>query len=223
MRNISLLTVDAAGTLLTPWPSVGAIYAQTARAKGIKVTDQDLDSRFGHAFAEAQNATDTLQGNEKEFWKKVVALTFQPFMDGRSIDSLFEELWDLFARGDPWRLARGAETTLSTLCERGYRLAILSNNDSRLRTVLKDLQVDHLFEHLFISSELGFEKPDSQIFKAVETKMLIPPEEIMHIGDSYSRDYMGAKIAGWTPLLYDSDSGEDDHISHFSKLLDLLP
>ena len=38
-NSIRVLTVDAAGTLIKPWPSVGAVYAKTARKYG----------DFGHA------------------------------------------------------------------------------------------------------------------------------------------------------------------------------
>ena len=36
---IRVLTVDAAGTLIKPWPSVGAVYAKTARKYGIEIND----------------------------------------------------------------------------------------------------------------------------------------------------------------------------------------
>ena len=76
--------------------------------------------------------------------------------------------------------------TLKTLRDRGYELAVLSNNDSRLRTVLADLQIDQVFHHLFISSEMGCEKPDPEIFRKVETVTGKKPAEILHLGDSHS-------------------------------------
>jgi HAD superfamily hydrolase (TIGR01549 family) len=138
------------------------------------------------------------------------------------MDELFEELWELFARGEPWKLADQAVQTLTTLKDKNYRLAVLSNNDSRLRSVLRELQVDHLFEHLFISSELGFEKPQIEIFHAVEETLEVTPQEIMHLGDSYSRDYLGAQESGWNPVLYGSDSQAKVHIQKFPELLNLL-
>jgi FMN phosphatase YigB (HAD superfamily) len=56
----------------------------------------------------------------------------------QKIDPVFEILWDLFAEGKHWRIAESAEITLQKLKDRGYRLAVLSNNDSRLRSVLND-------------------------------------------------------------------------------------
>ena len=138
------------------------------------------------------------------------------------MDELFEELWELFARGEPWKLAEQAVQTLTTLKDKNYRLAVLSNNDSRLRSVLRELQVDHLFEHLFISSELGFEKPQREIFQAVEETLQVNPQEIMHLGDSYSRDYLGAQESGWNPVLYGSDTQAKVQIKKFPELLNLL-
>ena len=65
MKKISLLTVDAAGTLLKPWPSVGAVYGKAARKKGIQVDDTDLDTQFGKAFNEVQKIAHKHQGEEK--------------------------------------------------------------------------------------------------------------------------------------------------------------
>ena len=79
MKKISLLTVDAAGTLLKPWPSVGAVYGKAARKKGIQVDDTDLDTQFGKAFNEVQKIAHKNQNNYPEISK---------LMGSRSDDSL---------------------------------------------------------------------------------------------------------------------------------------
>ena len=219
---IRLLTVDAAGTLVRPWPSVGAVYGRTAREYGIDASDEEVDKNFYQAFGKLQVCKKTNGGEEKEFWRQVVSETFRPFSGDKDIDPLFEDLWNLFARGDCWKLAEGAMDTLKTLRDRGYELAVLSNNDSRLRTVLADLQIDQVFHHLFISSEMGCEKPDPKIFRQVETVTGKKPAEILHLGDSHSRDYLGARNAGWSALLYGEPRLEDEQITHFSELLTRL-
>jgi HAD superfamily hydrolase (TIGR01549 family) len=136
---------------------------------------------------------------------------------------LFEELWNLFAKGECWKLAEKAESTLNTLRERGYELAVLSNNDARLRSVLNDLKIDQAFDHLFISSEMGCEKPELEIFRKVEQTMDRKPNEILHLGDSHSRDFLGARKAGWSALLYGEPKLENEQITCFSELLNYLP
>ncbi len=221
--SIRLLTVDAAGTLVRPWPSVGAVYGRTAREYGIEATDEEVDQNFYQSFGKLQTCKATNDGEEKEFWRQVVTETFRPFSRDKDIEPLFEDLWNLFARGDCWKLAEGASDTLNTLRERGYELAVLSNNDSRLRTVLADLQIDQAFDHLFISSEMGCEKPDMEIFRKVEAATDKKPAEILHLGDSHSRDFLGARHAGWSALLYGEPRLEEDQIRSFSELLGRLP
>lgn len=220
---IRLLTVDAAGTLVRPWPSVGAVYGSTARKFGLQVEDSEVDRRFYDIFGKAQINRQITQGEEKEFWRHVVCEVFLPYAKDIDLDPLFEELWDLFAHGEHWRLAEGAKETLSELKKRGYELAVLSNNDSRLRSVLDDLEVSPLFDEIFISSELGCEKPDPEIFRSVERTMRKTPDQILHLGDSHSRDFEGARAAGWSALLFGSPRLEEQQIESFSELLGHLP
>lgn len=221
--SIRLLTVDAAGTLVRPWPSVGAVYGRTAREHGIEVSDDEVDTEFYKTFGRLQTCKQTNEGEESEFWRQVVIQTFRPFARNKNLDPLFEELWDLFAKGECWKLAEKAESTLITLRERGYELAMLSNNDARLRSVLADLKIDQAFDHLFISSEMGCEKPELEIFRKVEQTMDRKPNEILHLGDSHSRDFLGARNAGWSALLYGEPKLENEQISCFSELLNYLP
>ena len=220
---IRLLTVDAAGTLVRPWPSVGAVYGRTAREHGIEVSDEEVNTEFYKTFGRLQTCKQTNEGEESEFWRQVVTQTFRPFAGNKNLDPLFEELWNLFAKGECWKLAEKAESTLNTLRERGYELAVLSNNDARLRSVLKDLKIDQAFDHLFISNEMGCEKPELEIFRKVEQTMDRKPNEILHLGDSHSRDFLGARKAGWSALLYGEPKLENEQISCFSELLNYLP
>ena len=227
MSTVLAITFDAAGTLMRPWPSVGSVYAAAARGRGYAVEDREVNERFYCVFSETQSDKSTFEGDERGFWRMIVSRTFEGFCPKEIHDSLFEELWETFAEGKCWRLAEGAADTLQVLGTRGYRLAVLSNNDSRLRPVLRDLGVSDLFEELFISSEIGFEKPSPEIFQEVERVLGTTPKEMFHLGDSYSRDVKGALSAGWRTSLYSEKECKlpDDvsRIERFRELLDLLP
>jgi REG-2-like HAD superfamily hydrolase len=227
MSTVRAITFDAAGTLMRPWPSVGNIYADAARCRGYATEDSEINERFYRVFAETQSTKGTFEGDERGFWRMIVGRTFEGFCPKEIHDSLFEELWETFAEGKCWRLADGAVDTLQVLGTRGYRLAVLSNNDSRLRPVLSDLGVSGLFEELFISSEIGFEKPAPEIFQEVERILGTTPKDMFHLGDSYSRDVQGALSAGWHTVLYsEKASASPENISRiesFRELLDLLP
>ena len=222
-NSTHVITVDAAGTLMRPWPSVGAVYGKTARGFGLPVKDEEVDERFYEVFGKVQKDRKITSGGEKDFWRQVVLAVFEPQAGKRNIEPLFEELWDLFARGEHWRLAEGAKDVLGELKERGYRLAVLSNNDSRLHKVLEDLAIGSLFEKIFISSEMGVEKPDLRIFRKVEEAFGKKPSNFLHLGDSHSRDFEGARQAGWDALLFGKPIIEERQITAFAELLERLP
>ena len=79
---IQVLTVDAAGTLVQPWPSVGAVYGKTARDHGISVKDEEVNAQFLTVFATIQKNKKITQGEEEDFWREVVSKVFEPFANG---------------------------------------------------------------------------------------------------------------------------------------------
>ena len=87
------------------------------------------------------------------------------------------------------------------LKDKGYQLAILSNIDSRLHSILDDKGLNGFFEEIFISEEIGHSKPSIKIFRRAEQALNCKPKKILHFGDSLREDYLGAKNAGWQAIL----------------------
>jgi HAD superfamily hydrolase (TIGR01509 family) len=48
-----------------------------------------------------------------------------------------------------------------------------------------------------VSERVGSIKPDPRIFRAAETALATPPDAILHVGDDWAADVVGAKRAGW--------------------------
>jgi putative hydrolase of the HAD superfamily len=49
---------------------------------------------------------------------------------------------------------------------------------------------------VFISSELGADKPDPEIFRRALKGMHLKANEVLHVGDDPERDWKAAKEAG---------------------------
>ena len=75
-------------------------------------------------------------------------------------------------------------------------LAVVSNFDGRLRVILERLGVTQFFSHIFLSSELGADKPDPLIYERALKLSGLAPNETLHVGDDPVRDWQGAKAAG---------------------------
>ncbi|MGJ3243844.1 MAG: HAD-IA family hydrolase [Opitutales bacterium] len=226
--RIRAVSFDAGGTLIVPHPSVGTVYARILREHGIQADQDILDRQFGPAFAAAEQASPTGRDadGERRFWQDVVKATVTPYLkadrEPERFVTVFDAMYEAFAHGDAWRLRQGALRTLDTLRRRGYRLVLLSNTDARLRRVLDDLALTGRFEALFLSVETGAGKPDPLAFETVRAWLDLPADNILHVGDSVSKDGRGATGAGWQACLVHRNTGRYAGIPWFPELEDLL-
>ncbi len=222
------ITFDAGGTLIRPHPSVGEIYTEVLGGFGIEVDPREVEKDFRVAFkASSRRGSDNKINNDSEraFWQQVVKGCVGRYIPPDIFDKVFDELYDTFASASRWQLAADALPTLKELSTRGYRLAILSNADSRFRQVFKEMGLAGLVEAIFISGEIGWEKPDLRIFRHVEKTLNLSPPQILHIGDSPRHDAEGAANAGWQYRLlkHETSPGEYPSINTLTEILTLIP
>lgn len=93
--------------------------------------------------------------------------------------------------------------TLQALRAGGLRLAIVSNWDESLQSHCDDLQLTPFFETIVGSLAVGYEKPDPRIFHVALARLALAPDQVIHVGDLYPSDVIGARRAGITPVLID--------------------
>lgn len=56
-------------------------------------------------------------------------------------------------------------------------------------------------EYIFVSGDVGVNKPERGIFEHAMKKMgMQNPEDIVYVGDSYEKDILGATGAGWNAI-----------------------
>jgi putative hydrolase of the HAD superfamily len=192
--------LDAVGTLIHARPPVDEVYCQAAREiAGLDVAVSEIRSRLKRSMAELLRAEDTTNEElEYAYWQAVVRGTF-PELSGRDSE-LFRYLWDHFARAEHWRAADDLATAWARLEQLGLTLGIASNFDMRLRHICRDLPPLDRAEALFLSSEVGFRKPHIRFFRAIETKLRVPPQSCVLVGDQLATDCCGALCAGWRAI-----------------------
>ncbi len=92
-----------------------------------------------------------------------------------------------------------APAVLETLHQKGFRLAIISNVISRRLVTYKLVEygIAHYFDPVVTSASLGWRKPNAQIFEVAVRRMRLPPSACAYVGDTISRDVLGARRAGY--------------------------
>jgi HAD superfamily hydrolase (TIGR01549 family) len=78
-----------------------------------------------------------------------------------------------------------------------YALAVISNGYSGfVHTTLKLRSLDHYFRTVIVSQDVNIEKPDRRIFELAATRLRIPLQEAMMVGDSFPCDVVAARECG---------------------------
>lgn len=151
---------------------------------------------------------------------------------------LYDDVKPFFERLHDWR--RGTNTA-STGNSRRVHVGIISNSDGRVSTILGSHGIrvnDRRYcsgtlvgshgtfdiDSVTLSYDVGFEKPHRMIFDAARSLSRFATESdtlCLHIGDSLSDDYHGAREAGWDSVLLDRDSNHTSGGSRAVCMADL--
>lgn len=220
LPQIKAIFFDAAGTLFTVNGSVGEIYARIAREHGKDVLVKDLEVGFRRCFADAPPmafpgaTSEQILGLEKKWWRDVVHDVFTPLGSFPKFAEYFDALFSYFARTDAWQLYPETMQTLTMLHERGFRLGVISNFDSRLFGLLDGFGISRFFDPIVISTHAGAAKPEVAIFTQALAVHNLRAVEALHIGDSLHADIVGANAAGLLPVLIDRRGTEAESKSY---------
>lgn len=200
------LFVDAVGTLLHLAEPVGRTYARIAAAHGVIAAEATVEAGFRRALA-APWPGPRMADDGRRFWRFVVEQALGPVDD-----ALFLALWSHYARPDAWTVTDGAARAFDALRGDGVRVALVSNNDGRLRSVLAGHGLGERLDAIVLSSEVGAEKPDPRVFLAACAAVSVRPDEALHVGDSEREDVAGARAAGIEALAWGRDVASVDAV-----------
>lgn len=82
-----------------------------------------------------------------------------------------------------------------------YQLHIITNGFKEVQHIKLDYSnLKPFFEHIIISEEHGFNKPDIKIFDLAQQLTNAQSHECVMIGDNYDTDIMGALNAQWKAI-----------------------
>lgn len=123
-----------------------------------------------------------------------------------------------------WRLNEGAEQILESASRLGT-VGIISNGfSSTQRAKIARFRLERWVSHVILSEEVGAMKPAREIFDAAVTAADGADSRKVYVGDSFEKDILGAKNAGWLPILFNPlGLRVPGPVLYVTRLHDLLP
>jgi putative hydrolase of the HAD superfamily len=199
--SLKAVFFDAAGTLFYLTETVGDHYALVGEEIGLNLDAKNLDAAFNSVWAKMpprEPIDGPRENDDKDWWRELadrVLSEAAPEVGELDRDNFFEVAYDHFAESGVWELYPDVIDVLKQLHGR-FQLAIVSNFDGRLRVILERSGISKYFGHIFVSSEIGADKPDPEIFRRAVKFLGLQPGDVLHVGDDPERDWHAAAAAG---------------------------
>lgn len=124
----------------------------------------------------------------------------------------------------------GVLNFVTTLKTAGIPVGIVSNaiHEPFLEWAIEAAGMHGLFDSILTSARAGYYKSRPEIYRQAARELGVPPEDVIHIGDSLRFDVAGAAAAGmrtvWLNLGHEpsGDVKPDLTVTHFDGLADIL-
>jgi putative hydrolase of the HAD superfamily len=105
-----------------------------------------------------------------------------------------------------------------------FKLACLGNvqfwPSSLTRVLLERFGISDFLDKHFFSDEIGYFKPEKEVFEKVISHFRVLPHDVLHVGDREKEDYLGAKEAGLNALLVKKGVPMDLQLKEFLNSVD---
>lgn len=178
------------------------------------------NSRLWAAYGRGEIGREEL--HRRRFADPLAALGLDPGAAGE----VGETYLDRYRRA--WRLNEGAEELLAAAAELG-EVGVLSNGFRELqRAKVARFALGRWVRHLVLSEEVGAMKPARAIFDAaVRAACGDGGPDVgrrLYLGDHFETDVLGARTAGWLPVLYNPGRRPvPGPVLHVARLADAIP
>ncbi len=210
---------DAVGTLIHAQPSVTEAYSIIGTRHGAKLHLDEVKRRFGKALSSRQLKLTTSEAEELAFWKSIVQ---EVIGEVRDPDACFQELYSHFAKPESWRVDSNASNVIQVLMSQGINVAIASNFDHRLHSVMDEHPELQQVSLRCISSEIGWRKPSREFFNNLARIADCRAEEILMVGDDIENDVLGARKAGLDAIHLRPPNESKSEVREIHALNDVL-
>ncbi|HEY5962274.1 MAG TPA: HAD-IA family hydrolase [Polyangiaceae bacterium] len=123
--------------------------------------------------------------------------------DPARLEAFVRFLWSEQPHNNLWRKpVPGMLELMEALSARGIRIGVLTNSEGRAKELIDTTGFGPFIDTVVDSGVEGIEKPDPRMFSRIAERLDRAARDIVHIGDSYQADVLGALGAGMTPVWF---------------------
>jgi haloacid dehalogenase superfamily, subfamily IA, variant 3 with third motif having DD or ED/haloacid dehalogenase superfamily, subfamily IA, variant 1 with third motif having Dx(3-4)D or Dx(3-4)E len=199
--------LDIGDTVMRPNPSWEHVYSMAFAEYGIQITPDELRPALRRAYHHGGWGFDGgFEPTEETSFRRTVEIDQAAVAElglGPMPEAFFRRLSELFTVTSNWHVFPDTLPVLTALHERELVVGAVSNWVWSLPELLHSLDLVSKFDFIAVSSRVGFEKPQPEIFRYALEQADVPAESVIHVGDHLDADVRGAQAVGITGVLID--------------------
>ncbi len=185
--RFEILTFDCYGTLINWEEGLLSCLQRILSSHGKKIDDATILGWYGEFEADAE------QGNYRSY-RSVLESVVKQFGERLGFMQTDQEMRSLADSLKEWKPWPDTVKALRELKSR-YRLAIISNVDNDLFAATQP-QLEVNFDYVVTAEQARAYKPNRTIFELALSRMNVPANRILHVGQSLYHDVIPAQLLG---------------------------
>ncbi len=176
-----------------------------------------FDRMKGMGFEISWDKYQKLTERTAEIFDEKYAGSVKRFEDGRFSDILFdlwgkEVSWETKVELDrifreEWlknqELRNSARDVLQFCKDKGMKMGVITNGDGEMTSRIERDEIDHFFDVVVCSTDVGAEKSDLDPFQVFLDSVDVAPEQCLMVGNRMDEDIQAKKVGMKTVLLED--------------------
>jgi HAD superfamily hydrolase (TIGR01509 family) len=202
--TLDAVFLDAGGVLVNPnWARASEVLAR----HGVRVEPARLAAAEPYAKHEMDTAERIRTTNDRSRGWEYFHLVLGHAGVARTpaTDAALGELYEYHERHNLWEsVPEEVLPALAALKRLGLALVVVSNSNGTLRAKMARLGLASAFDLMIDSCEVGVEKPHAGIFALTVERLGVARQAVVHVGDFFHIDVLGARAAGLHGWLIDS-------------------
>lgn len=199
---------DFGGTLVSPLRDGYPVFEDVMRSRGVRLDRPSYERAEAAVGGSLGSFLYEYLGKSPGFWDTYHARVLEYLGVVEETNELVQVLHDAFTSPRWHRPYPETTEVLDTIARRGVPMHVVSNNTELLPETLARLGWSGHFATVTFSQEAGVEKPDPRVFRLALDRAGRSPEEVVHVGDSWEADVVGARSAG-IPAVWVDREGRD--------------
>ncbi len=202
MSSPCAISIDFGQTLASLDPS---LLARRLRGRGLDVKEAAIDAALPKAWALYDKIVRS--GASGHPWRELMSC----LLEDAGVPEVYraatvEWLWSEQPRKNLWRRPVAGMFRICVDLERArIPFGVLSNSEGQLAQLVDEMGWSDVIRVVVDSGRVGIEKPDPRIFHFIADRLGVEARDMIHIGDSFAADVVGALGAGMRAVWFTSE------------------